>query len=681
VIFSFSSISFSNTSNSVSSVNPLKSVHSERDLSPYYNNNHEISSDLLKAKITKSNTAPTSKFIQVTFSTPVPKGFGNSDKVFYSQITSDDYTGEISDYKSGDNKQFDGQIIRVINKKIDTIYLAATMKLGTRFTITNKKITANVMYNGGKEISYEGLNHIYIPKTYISIEADAFKGCTDVDFYFEWNSTDTTHTIDPAFSSVPSSKMHFLDSTTPAVFPTDKEYKEKFDINTSIPETLDGSSDTPFILNYAGLQTKSFNIPNLPLVYSYTMVGSNELIYDEVELQSKINIYDGVGSKIVDVDCTIELTINYDLGEEVDTESLTFYDIHEAVWTTNLDEVETNPKAGMYIPGTMDNKTFVEGTKYKVKASVSTSCQSVDVSRVLKYNYGDLRKFSNYFTVSWNVDLVLPSYYSENEFGKAYMEQYASYFESGQYVIRHGLTSLSNTIFNIQYKNSSGQMVHKEVPIKTDDSIIEIWKEKGNIITFLISNDSVGKDFNINAIRSVQIDRVTVTMDIYDTEGNQKVKSTSLDVKLGSLDIMPRHSRTPAYMNIDLIVILAFAIFIPLYCAVAAALFFYMKNKFKNDEFRRVKPKLFVKKAAIGLLGGCIIVGMIVFIIARFALLNNIIAVYNPLDIFVVFFSLVGIVVTGLFIKTFVAMIKAGKERREAIRLHMNEDEDDDGTK
>jgi len=682
LIFAFSGTSFTSASASSNSVQPLKSVHTERDLTPFVEGCEEVSPSLLRAKVSKSNTAQSSKFIQVTFSTPVPKAFSNADKDYYSVVTSSEYTGDTSDYKSGDNKKFDGSVIRILNKSRSTLYIASSLKFGTRFTITNTDIAENAMFSETDPISYQGIDNIYIPKTIKTIGANAFKGCTDVDFYFEWNSNDSTHTIDPSWSSVPSNKMHFLDSATPAVFPEGSDYDKKFNINTNQPEKLDGYEDTPFILNYAGLHTPNFEIGNYPLVYSYTMVGSNEIIYDEVELQSKINIYDAVGSKIVDVENTIELTINFDLGEDVDTESLTFYDIHEATWTSNLDaDLVKNPKAGIYIPGTMENKTFKEGKKYMLHATMSNNCQTVDVSRVISYEYGELKKFNNYFTVSWNVDLVLPSLYEEEGYGKSYLEQYASYFEKGQYVIRHGFTSLSNTILNVIYYDKTNTLVHKEVPIKTDDSIIELWNERGNIITFLVCNSDVADDFSISKIRSVQIDRVTVTMDIFDKNGNQKVKGTSVNVKFGSLDIMPRYSKAPAYLNIDLVIILTFAIFVPLYCLIACGLFFFMKNKYKNDEFRRVKPKVFLKKSLIGLLGGCIVVGMIIFIISRFGLLNHSIAVYNPLDMFVVFFSLVGIVVTGLFIKTFVVMIKTAKERRETIRLHMNDDVDDDGTK
>ena len=71
----------------------------------------------------------------------------------------------------------------------------------------------------------------------------------------------------------------------------------------------------------------------------------------------------------------------------------------------------------------------------------------------------------------------------------------------------------------------------------------------------------------------------------------------------------------------------------------------------------------------------------IFFIFSRSNLFANSLAVFNPLDTFIVVLSIAAIFFIGYFAKFFVTAYKNHKDRKEAKRLKLDEDVDSDGTK
>ena len=80
-------------------------------------------------------------------------------------------------------------------------------------------------------------------------------------------------------------------------------------------------------------------------------------------------------------------------------------------------------------------------------------------------------------------------------------------------------------------------------------------------------------------------------------------------------------------------------------------------------------------------MGFLIIAAAIVFILMRVVGFANTIVAFNPTDPILIVFSIAGMIIGGYFIVLLVKAIKVEKERRKAIRLKLNEDVDDDGTK
>ena len=108
--------------------------------------------------------------------------------------------------------------------------------------------------------------------------------------------------------------------------------------------------------------------------------------------------------------------------------------------------------------------------------------------------------------------------------------------------------------------------------------------------------------------------------------------------------------------------------------------YFYAKNRFKNDEFRRVNGKKFLIEALKNGLGLTIVFGAIYFIYARWGLFKGSVVTFNPFDAFVVVFTIAGVIYIGFSIKNIVISVKNTRKRKQAARLHLDQDKDDDGT-
>ena len=131
--------------------------------------------------------------------------------------------------------------------------------------------------------------------------------------------------------------------------------------------------------------------------------------------------------------------------------------------------------------------------------------------------------------------------------------------------------------------------------------------------------------------------------------------------------------------NIFLIVF--FAAYIAIYAAAAFGLYKHMKEKYKNDEFRRVNDKKFLKSAILGGLGLGEVLAALLFLIMRTVGFKNTIVVFNPTDPILIGTAIAALIIIGYFIVHVIKRVKAEIERRKAIRLKLDEDVEDDGTK
>ena len=103
--------------------------------------------------------------------------------------------------------------------------------------------------------------------------------------------------------------------------------------------------------------------------------------------------------------------------------------------------------------------------------------------------------------------------------------------------------------------------------------------------------------------------------------------------------------------DLNFVCLLCLITFLVVYTGGTVALFFINKERFKNDEFKRVVPAKFFKRAAIIGVGLMVIMFALLFIISRFGIMANTTVVYNPIDIPIIVFSVLAILFIGYFVK------------------------------
>ena len=171
-------------------------------------------------------------------------------------------------------------------------------------------------------------------------------------------------------------------------------------------------------------------------------------------------------------------------------------------------------------------------------------------------------------------------------------------------------------------------------------------------------------------------------MDLFatsDSGSTSKLGKSEISYKFAYITVINQETPIQVF-NWNIFLVIFVLAFIVLYSAGAVGVYFFMKEKFKNDEFRRVNGKKYVKKAVIGGLGATVVATAILLIVMRLTGFKNTIVSFNPTDPLLIGFSIVALIVTGYFIVMLVKLIKVENERRKIIKLKLNEDIDDDGT-
>lgn len=271
-----------------------------------------------------------------------------------------------------------------------------------------------------------------------------------------------------------------------------------------------------------------------------------------------------------------------------------------------------------------------------------------------------------------------PARYIAENSSRLKIETNLSAVLNGEIQFRYTLSNLNSSKLVISYRD--GQAVKTaELPIKSPSPVIELGQEKNNIVSFMVNASSIG---NIDAknILALGVSGMTVNIHLYNKKSHAVVQNTQLLNVFGNVEVLPLSDKDLGYFDINLYLVLFYVALTVGYAAIAVILFFYKKNKYKNDEFRRMKPKAYVKSAVLGYVGLALISAAINFVVLRFGVFNSTVPTFNPIDAFVIGFVIAGAIALGLFIKNGAAAIKLMKHRMQVKKLHLDKDVVDDGT-
>ena len=396
-----------------------------------------------------------------------------------------------------------------------------------------------------------------------------------------------------------------------------------------------------------------------PLTLEYKVSvngGAAETRYFDFAPTSANSLFECVGRQVNDYTKSLYCDIPLAEGEEIDFSSTVLHNIYRAktVGETAITEPELSQA-------------------YSVEPKQGFS-RAYDINDFIKCSFTGLSTFSGFSAIDLNVDISEANIYEHLK--SNYYNTHLNDIKSGKLKIRYRLTSLTLCSFRITYRDGSAD-VQKDVKIVTPVAQFKLEQQKGNRVSFLFKNSDIATNFSADKIKAVSFVGLYVTLDLLAQKG--PIARSNVITRFGYHSIMP-YTEKASLFDINAFLIILLIAYIAIFVGTTIGLYFYLKNKYKNDEFRRMKNKSYFTKAALFLFGSLVVLFDLVFIVLRASALNNAIVVYNPADAYIIVLSVMSVVIIGYFIKYMVGVIKTNKERRRIIKLKLNEDVDDDGT-
>ena len=629
-----------------------------------FSGEEELSHEILKVRASSSSKSTLGQSFNFYFSTG-GTGYQDSTKTFtvapndpnfdsyyeeFSKLTEEEKQAieEAAERGEYEIKQFVGQLYS-LNYQADrpTIYVPETLSRGVFFQFKIGEILSDAL---STQAVNSGVTKVFIPRSVTTIYEDSFT--SELPSTFEFN-------------------VEFLENEIPATWAngwnhgatvrygasmTDKQKNVKI-AGSSVEY---GDKNANYIIGYYPSSGTQY-----PLVMSYKLMGSDETQYFEFSKSTTSSIgstYDAVGYLLYGFSNNLNSDLSLDLsdGGEVDFDSIVIHNIFEAV------QREVDGK-NTWVPDT-DKPYFSKPAK--------GYSETLDVTDLITYKFKGISTFGGYTSIDLNVDQAGNKTYSKLK--SSFYKQYEDNIKKGKMYVRYRLTSLTSCKFSVVYYDGSNE-VTKIVPIQTPINQHVLTRKTGNFVSFLFKNSSVDKNFSAKSVRQLSFISFYVTLDLFD-RNNGVVARSSLSSRFGYFMVMP-HQTNAEIFDINLMLIIMSLSYAVVYAAASVFAFFFMTKKFKNDEFRRVKPKSFWFKAVLGLFGGLIVILFITFVVIRSTAFNNAIVVYNPVDAYIIISAVASVLIIGYFIKYLVGVTKANKDRKRNIKLKLTENVVDDGTK
>lgn len=632
----------------------------------------EVSREELAVSLTGSSLTSTSQSLALSMSATRIEAFSNSTRYnnVFVRITDENYTDlktatdqakkaqeEATEENPFEPAVYEARVYNVVGKNLTNgaIVLPKTINYASYFKLNVTGIDPEVCYDHEnlKDISYEGIQTIVIPSGYTSISADAFKGAAAADV--------TIKTAEAA--PLPGWEEGWTDADIEYSYTEDSYSKEEGKrLEVSSGQTKSFGEAKNFFVGYFD---EAHPENDLPLTMEYNLVNAKgeivkERCYHELPKESTTLPYDAVGSLAGKTKDTRYIDVEIPSDTQIDPQSIVFHNIRRLIPGENGLGVMIDPEA----------------TPLKAKPLISFT-NPVSFSDFFSFTPSQATCFNGYSRFSVSAKANYDTYKTVNP--SAY-ENNKALLESGDLRIRILFSSLANASYRIVYENASGKEVTKTIMTRTPVTATEI--EDGSEVGFLIKDSDVAPDFSIEKARSVQLCGFFVQVDLFNTVKNSIANNSKKNFRFASVELLPTEGiEGVSTLSIENVFIIAYSCYVVLFVLGAIAYYFYSKKKYRNDEFRRMNTKKYLIKSAKNLVGFALILSSILFIVARWALFDNTIVVFNPLDAWVIVFTLLGAIFLGFTIKDTVVSIKETIDRKKKEKLHLDADVAEDGTK
>ena len=236
---------------------------------------------------------------------------------------------------------------------------------------------------------------------------------------------------------------------------------------------------------------------------------------------------------------------------------------------------------------------------------------------------------------------------------------------------------MEGSYFRIIYNDGSIDYIGNKVSSK-----IQVYAGKNSVNFFLEGLES------LDDIKTIDIFGITLQYEIASKESDTTIANSSITFKFGYLstqyggvyDVNGNKVSDGVIVDqfdLNLIFILFSIIYALVFILGDIGLFFFMKNKYKDDEFKRVRPKSFFITSLYALICTYTMIADFIIIGFRVTLFNNTPRVMNIMDIIIIVFTIVAFLMCCYFIRRFYIAIKDHMEKvkREKLKLGVNEED------
>ena len=654
-----------------------------------FSSEEEANYEELGVSITQSTLTDTSQSLTVSFRSKTLAGYKTAIGNYVVEIDDPNYTGDDQNpAPEGYDKfneetglpEFEGKIAFIVGSVSENnkhVYLPTTFTKAGKFTAKITTIGAGCVsqdgaeFNGQNAWSLNKITNIYIPNSIEKVEAGAFTNVPSSGVTIHYEGSELPSTV---FESGWCDNLSAVNASATSYNKKANKTANAAAGKVDLPDAL--GRPINFILGC----TQDANNPkvaseecNRPLVIQYDKVTNNggaetrETIFEELPLTNTTQSpYDSCG-KLSAMSYT--RLFGYKLGpnESIDDSSIIFHNLMKADATGVVDTSKT----------------------YFARPTIGYS-EKQDITNLVSYKASMNSTFAGYsmFTLKMDKNLSITSErYPEPH--SLYLdvktdiyEQNKAKIEKGETKIRYSLYNLYNSSFHFQYIGKDNELKDIVLPVKSLISYQSLDSNKGNLVSVLLKDSAIAPDFAPEKVRLFELQDITIQMDLLTTSDSGSTSilgKSSISYRFAYITVIDTDKNISVF-NWNMFLIIFFIAYVVVYAAAAFITYKVMKEKFKNDEFRRVNDKKFLKQALLGGGGLGIVLAAVLFIFMRTVGFKNTIVVFNPTDPLLIAFSIVALIIVGYFIVYLIKLIKAERERRKAIRLKLNEDVADDGT-
>lgn len=562
-------------------------------------------------------------------------------------------------------QEFDAYVYRITYNNDEHVVVPSRISYGSYFVMNVTSIGENVCADNNGVLHYDGIEEIVIPKTITSIAPGALLEAPET-LKILCEAPELTEVGEgEEAETLPTYGEDWTDANVEWEYSLTEDDEDSLDLRATLSKDFGVGAD--FILGYkaSDIQAPAYLEYKMQEKQGDEWVTKPDILYTEVPIVSTNNPYNAVGTQVGIDETTPFFNIPITSTTRVDLDSLVFHNLYSA-----KQEIVEGKITGRFIPD------YEKDVRYaKPVNAVDYTPNFHQYFELKPDSFATIGKFFQ-FSVDFTRQAGADGYGVYPYLASSAFKAQKAAIDKGEVQIRYQFTSLNQTNYRFTLERNGGTEVI-EKGISTPISYFHVGMGTSRI-SFLVDLSDIDR-FDSKDVRKVELCNFSIKADLYNKAKNSIIIKSEVITRFAELAVIPE-THAMRHINVASVLVWTYVIYVVAFAALAVSYYFYAKRRFRNDEFRRVNTKRFVINALKNFLGFGLILSSILFIIARWGLMPTSVVVFNPMDAFVIIFTILGLIFFGFTIKNLVVSFKNARKRKEAIKLKLDQDVADDGT-